>query len=58
MPTSAECRERAAEKTAEAEGDTRHKKRLLTAVEGWLILAGVMEQLEKSVASNKKCSLK
>jgi hypothetical protein len=53
MPTSAECRVRAAEKTAEAEGDTRHKKRLLTAAEGWLILAGVMEQLEK-IASNKK----
>jgi hypothetical protein len=34
--SSAECRERAAEKTAEAEGDTRHKKRLLMAAEGWL----------------------
>jgi hypothetical protein len=52
MPTSAECRERAAEKTAEAERDPSHKKRLLTAAEGWLILAGVMEQ------SGKKCSLK
>jgi hypothetical protein len=50
MPTSAECRERAAQKTAEAERDPSHRKRLLKAAEGWLIFAGVMEQLEKSVS--------
>jgi hypothetical protein len=50
MLTSAECRERAAQKTAEAELQPRHQKRLRTAAEGWLILADVMARAEASLA--------
>jgi hypothetical protein len=49
--TSAECRERAAQKTAEAELQPRHQKTLRTAAEGWLILADLMERVEASLAA-------
>ena len=38
--TSTECRAIAEKKLAEADRDERHRKRLITAAEGWLFLAG------------------
>jgi hypothetical protein len=49
MLTSAECRERAERKIAEAELKPRHESRLRSAAEGWLILAQKMERLETSL---------
>jgi hypothetical protein len=46
--TSTECRA-AKKKLAEADGDERHRKRLITAAEGWLFLAGQLRRLEKSL---------
>jgi hypothetical protein len=37
----------AEEKLAEADRDKRHRKRLITAAEGWLVLAGQLRRLEK-----------
>jgi hypothetical protein len=51
MLTAAECRERAAQKTAEAELQPRHERRLRTAAQGWLVLADIMGRLEASAAS-------
>jgi hypothetical protein len=48
MLSSAECRERAAEKTAEANTHPRHEPRLLAAAQGWLVLARIVERLEAS----------
>jgi hypothetical protein len=52
MPTSAECRERAEEKIAEAERQPGHEKRLRSAAEGWLVLAEIMGRLEASVCGS------
>jgi hypothetical protein len=46
MFTSAECRVRAEEKLAEAERDERHRRRLICAAQGWLILASQMRRVE------------
>jgi hypothetical protein len=46
MLTSDECRQRAEEKLAEAKLEPQHEKRLLTAAEGWLVLAGIMSRVE------------
>ncbi|WP_176422243.1 hypothetical protein [Bradyrhizobium sp. 2S1] len=44
MFTAAECREKAAEKLAQAERDIgRRQKKLQLAAEAWLVLAAVME---------------
>ena len=51
MLTSAECRERAEQKIAEADLQPRHERRLRTAAEGWLGLANIMGRLEASAAS-------
>jgi hypothetical protein len=48
MFTSAECRAHAEEKLAQAERDPRKRRRLVTAAEGWLCLAGLMMRLEKA----------
>ena len=48
MLSSAECRAYAEEKLAQAERDDRHRKRLITAAEAWLILASQMRRLEAS----------
>ena len=48
MPTSAECRERAEQKLAEADLHPRHERRLRSAAEGWLVLAGIMGRVEAS----------
>jgi hypothetical protein len=49
MLTSAECRERAEQITAEADLHPRHERRLRSAAEGWLILADVMASAEPSL---------
>ena len=47
--TSTECRTIAEKKLAEASRDTRHRRRLTNAAEGWLFLAGQLKDLEKSL---------
>ena len=47
--TSAECRTLAEEKLAEADRDKRHRRRLITAAEGWLVLASRLRRLERSL---------
>jgi hypothetical protein len=47
--TSAECRTLAEEKLTEAARDQRHRKRLITAAEGWLLLASRLMRLEKAL---------
>jgi hypothetical protein len=49
MLTAVECRERAEQKRAEAELHPRHERRLRTAVEGWLVLAGIIGRVEASL---------
>jgi hypothetical protein len=49
MLTSAQCRAKADEKFAQAERQPRHRKRLLTAADGWVIVAGIMGRLEASM---------
>jgi hypothetical protein len=46
--TSAECRTLAEEKLAEADRDERHRRRLITAAEGWLFLASQLRRVEKT----------
>jgi hypothetical protein len=46
MLTSAECRAHAEQKLAEADRDERHRKRLITAAEAWLLLASQMRRIE------------
>jgi hypothetical protein len=53
MFTSAERRERAEQKLADAELQPRHERRLRTAAEGWLILAGVMGRVEASLGATE-----
>jgi hypothetical protein len=48
MLTSAECQSKADEKFAQAKLEPRHRRRLLAAADGWVILAGIMGQLEAS----------
>ena len=49
FPTSAECRTLAEEKLAETDRDVRHRRRLITAAEGWLFLASQLRRLEKTL---------
>jgi hypothetical protein len=53
MFTSAECREQAEAKLAQAEHDDRHRRRLITAAEAWLNLASLLRQTEKAVAKTE-----
>jgi hypothetical protein len=46
--TSTECRTIAEKKLAEAR-DTRHRRQLTNAAEGWLFLAAQLRDLEKSL---------
>jgi hypothetical protein len=52
MFTSAECRAFAEQKLAEADRDCRHRKRLITAAEGWLLLASQLRRLEAAPLPN------
>ena len=54
MFTSAECRAHADEKLARAEREPRNRRRLTTAAEGWLFLAGQMTRLEKATGGMSK----
>ena len=51
--TSAECRTLAEEKLAEADRDKRHRRRLITAAEGWLVLASRLRRLEKTLGHDE-----
>jgi hypothetical protein len=51
MLTSIECRSQAEEKIRQAERQPRHRTRLLTAAQAWLILAGQMRRLEAAISS-------
>jgi len=51
MLTSIECRSQAEEKITQAEREPRHRTRLLTAAQAWLILAGQMRRLEAAISS-------
>ena len=46
MFTSAECRAQAEQKLAQADHDDRHRKRIITAAEGWLFLVSQLRRLE------------
>ena len=51
--TSTECRVIAEEKLPEAGRDERHHRRLITAAQGWLFLAGQLRRLEKSFGDDE-----
>jgi|SRR6266498_203615 hypothetical protein len=51
MLTSIECRSQAEEKITQAEREPRHRTRLLTAAQAWLILAGQMRRLEIAISN-------
>jgi hypothetical protein len=51
--TSTECREIAEKKLAEADRDGRHRKRLITAAEGWLFLASQLKRVEKTLRKQR-----
>ena len=53
MFTIAECRAQAEQKLAQAEHDDRHRKRLITAAEAWLLLAGQLRRGEKVVTKGR-----
>jgi hypothetical protein len=46
MFTSAECRAQAELKIAEADRNERHRNRLITAAQGWLLLATSLRRME------------
>jgi hypothetical protein len=54
MLTSAECQAKADEKFAQAKCEPRHRKRLLAAADGWVILAGIMGRLEASTVLSER----
>ena len=54
MPSSAECRTRAAQKLLEAEQDTRRSRKLIGAAKAWLLLASGTAQIERASASLKR----
>jgi hypothetical protein len=54
MLTSAECRAMAEQKLAQAERDDhQHRRRLLIAAEGWLLLASKLRDTEASFPTDK-----
>jgi hypothetical protein len=54
MFTSTECRAQAKQNLEQAERDDRHRKRLMTAAEAWLILARQIRRLEVQLRSSGK----
>jgi hypothetical protein len=48
MFTPAECREQAEAKLAQAEHDNRHRSRLITAAQAWILLARQLRAAEAS----------
>ena len=51
--TSTECRVIAEEKLVEVGRDERHRRRLITAAQGWLFLAGQLRRLEKTFGDDE-----
>ena len=59
MFTSAECRAMAEQKLAQAERDEhQHRRRLLTAAEGWLFLASKLRDIEASFPTDEPVTTK
>jgi hypothetical protein len=54
MFTIAECRAQAEQKLAQAEHDDRHRNRLVTAAEAWLILASQLRRAEKAITQRRQ----
>jgi hypothetical protein len=52
--TSAECRSQAKGKLTQAERDHQHRRRLVTAAEGWLLLAKQLRRIEASLGAESK----
>jgi hypothetical protein len=50
MFTSAECLAHAEEKLAQAEREPRHRRRLQTAAQGWLLLAERMKEADAAAS--------
>jgi hypothetical protein len=53
MLTSAECQAQAEQKLAQAETDHRHRKRLITAAEGWIVLARQLRGVEAACTDSE-----
>jgi hypothetical protein len=47
MFTAAECRAKALEKIMQAKQDNRHRRKLISAAEAWLLLAKRLDQLDR-----------
>jgi hypothetical protein len=54
MFTTAECQAIAEQKLAEAERDEKNSKRLITAAEGWLLLANRLRRIEAATSEEAK----
>jgi hypothetical protein len=54
MYTSAECRAQAEEKLTQAKYDDRHRNRLITAAEAWLLLASQLRRIELSFVPKRR----
>jgi hypothetical protein len=52
--TSAECRSQAEAKLAQAERDHQHRRRLITAAQGWPLLASQLRRVEASLGADSK----
>jgi hypothetical protein len=51
MFTAEQCRARALEKLAQAKQDKRHRRKLASAAEAWLFLAGRLDELDRVAAA-------
>jgi hypothetical protein len=56
--TSSQCRAQAEEKIAQAEREPQHRRRLLTAAQGWLLLAAQMRRLEATRSRKKRSKIR
>ena len=56
MPSSVECRARAAQKLSEARLNTRRSRSFIGAAKAWLLLASGTVQIERASASLKRAA--
>ena len=56
MPSSVECRARAAQKLSEARLNTRRSRSFIGAAKAWLLLASGTAQIERASASLKRAA--
>jgi hypothetical protein len=52
--TFAECRSQAEAMLAQAERDHKHRRRLVTAAQAWLLLASQLRRTEASLVADAK----